>query len=259
MATYKRLFCSALLMALQQTATANSSASTATHRAENPAASPTAATPTLRIMVASGFLPVFKLILPRLQQKFRQPIVVEHGSIAEVYDRLDQLPATDLIITPNRALMTESIATGKIDGSGVRVLGQTVPVLWCPNPKVRMRVSWRDTLAQPEVQRLAASTWDKNPLSRILASAQPLPAQIQLVESKGAIDAWRNARRNEADCAITIRGLVPSTERAQPIARVGFELLAAIPKNSSNREQARLLVEYLSSPSVRLRLQQSGY
>lgn len=215
--------------------------------------------PALQLAVVSGFVPALSPFLHTLQQRVARPIQLQTGSMEQIYHFLQQPTAPDVIITANATLMQQAIGAGRVDAKSVRAIGHTIPVLWCPSPHVLFRVSWRDTLKQPQLRTLASPTPLTNPLGALLATLHPLPPQVRLMATTQGIDAWRLARRGQADCALTVRGLVSAADRFQVISEGDIQIYAAMSRKSQSPQAAQQLLTVLSSPMVQAQLRRQGY
>lgn len=204
-------------------------------------------------------MPAFTPILATLQARTGDRTKLQTGAMEHMYQLIQHDHPPDLVITANQTLMQKEIDAHRVDPNSVRVIAQTVPVLWCPSGDVVFRVSWRDTLKQSSLRSLASPTPLTNPLGALLSNIQPLPTHIRLVPAIQGMDAWRMARRGQADCALTVRGLVTEADHFQVISEGRINIYAAIPTRSSQPQQARRWLNLISGPIIQAQLRRQGY
>lgn len=214
--------------------------------------------PTLRMAVVNGFMPAFRPLIKNLEQRNGHNIDLIDGSMEQIYGHLHDPHVVDVIITANPTLMKQAIREGLVNADSVAIIGHTVPVLWCPSPDITFRVSLTDTLSQPSIRTLTSPTPLTNPLGQLLSKIT-LPPNVRLIPAQQGIEAWRLVRRKQADCALTVQGLVSPFDRYQIISNAQIDIYAAVNTRSNKPQAARALVQHIKAPLMQARLRQSGF
>lgn len=217
------------------------------------------ATAPIQVAVAGGFEPVFSQFVPMLSHQLGAPIHVFATAVNPLYQQLHrQQHAYDLVISGDMSKMQDLAQRGSVAADSLSVVANSQVVLWCPNPKIRMRVRLQDTLLDPALKRLAISRLD-SPVGQLVSASVNLPSTLHVTRAAHALAAWRLARSKQVDCAFTMRGLMQHTDNYQIIPKKTVQLIGAIPHTSQHPQQAAQILALMQSPMVRAKLRRFGY
>jgi ABC-type molybdate transport system substrate-binding protein len=217
------------------------------------------ATPPLRIGVAGGFYPTMLSFATRISHQTQLPVQIDSVGIMPAYQQLQHHRSPyDLLILGDLNSMQALGQSGQVLPRSIQTIANSNVVLWCPNPKVTVRVALNDTLAEPTVRRIAVSPAN-SPVGKIVAATVRVAHPIEWVRAEHALGAWRLARNGQADCAFTVLSMMHAADRYNMMPNQSVALVSAIPTHSRYAEQAMKVIQLLQSPLIKARIRSRGY
>ena len=214
----------------------------------------------LRVAVGGGFHPTMNSLSSRLSHELGMKVEITSVPIESTYQQLIKAQAPyDLVILANPEQMQNLVKHGSIYADSILEVARSQIVLWCPNPKVLMRVSLNDTLNEPTLTRLGLSPTN-SPVGQLVAESIDLkPIQSKIKRANHSLDAWRLARSGKTECAFTMLGLMQPSDRYSIIPNRNITLITGIPRSNRSPEKAQRVLQFLNSPLIKARIKNRGY
>jgi ABC-type molybdate transport system substrate-binding protein len=214
----------------------------------------------LHIGVGGGFQPTMQSLASRLSHVLGTSIMMSSVPIEATYKTLTSAKSPyDLVILGDTKKMQTMADQGYIYADSIIEVAQSQIVLWCPDPRIMMRVSLNDTLNQPSVRRVGLSP-NHSPVGQVVAQSFNLP-QLgdKIIRGSHSLDTWRLARSGKADCAFTMLGLMRPSDRYSIIPNRSITLVTGIPRSNQRPDKARQVLQLLNSPLIKARIKSRGY
>ena len=208
------------------------------------------ATKTLTIDINDGFYPVLQSLKPRLVEQLGMDINIVSKTNSEIYANLNKniIPADLVLFIENSNYGTPK--TNRFLTINTEIVAASKIVLWCPNTALPKRISIRDTIKQANIKSIAVLP-KGTMIHQFFAQSLPnLPKNIQLVTTPTSLTAWRMARNNQVQCAVTLDKWLRPTDQFVYISYNEIFLRGYINPALRNKMQIRQVLNLLGSPLI---------
>lgn len=214
----------------------------------------------LRIAVGGGFYPTMSSLSARISHQVGMNVEIVSVPIQATYQQMSQSKSPyDLVILGDPQRMQRLAQMGAIYADSMLEVARSQIVLWCPTPKVMMRVSINDTLREPALRYVGLSLAD-SPVGQLVAQSINLqPIQTKIKRVNHSLDAWRLARAGKAECAFTMLGLMQPSDRYSIIPNRNITMITGIPRTNQRPAKAQQVLQLLNSPLIKARIKSRGY
>lgn len=213
-------------------------------------AAPAYASGTLSIDISDGFQPVLESLKPRLVKQLGMNINITPKSNHDIYADFNKSAMTaDLVLFVENPSYGNQRINQYLTASSQIVAASKV-VLWCPNVPLAKRVSLIDTIKQANIKRIAVSP-EGTMISQMFNKTVPsLPKSIQLVNAPNSLAAWRMARNNQVQCAVTLDKWLRPTDQFAYVSHNEIILRGYINPALNNKAPAKQVLAVLGSPLI---------
>lgn len=224
-----------------------------------PAPLPAPEKPALRVGVAGGLGASIERFVPALARELGQPIHLVYASNLGAFKLMaTPRPPYDVVIGSVTEEIQPFLTAQHMDLGTLQTIGTSRVVLWCPSPRVMMRVSPDQTLNQPSVRRLAISQKGGS-VATLAEHNVTIPPQVQVLRAEHSLAAWKMARDGQADCALIMAGFLKPSDSYQPVKNASFSLSGVVSRHAEQPQQAERLLALLRTPRWQWRLQLIGF
>ncbi len=213
-------------------------------------ATPIYASTTLTIDINDGFQPVLESLKPKLTKQLGMDINIVSKTNQKIYEELNknQVGADLVLFVENPNYGTPRINQFLSENS--QIVAASKVVLWCPNTPLAKRVSLSSTINQSKIKSIAVLPQGTMIQQMFSKSLPNLSKSIQLVTAPTSLAAWRMARNNQVQCAITLDKWLKPTDQFVNVSYNEILLRGYINPNLRNKTQARQVLALLGSPLI---------
>jgi hypothetical protein len=216
---------------------------------------------TLHVMVQTGFAPTLSKLKPQLESRLNLKLQLTERHAPQIFAHLSAANTADVVIVHHDGSLHQLEAQQHIRQGSITPIVSSQMVLWCPSDRVNMRISIHDTLKAMHRVTLALPPRQAPATRTIWPYLLMLPKSVRIVYADSALESWRHAYHQKADCAVTLKNLVaqPSLTRYRAFPNTITHISAAISQYSPHAAEASRLIQLLNVPLIRRQVQALSY
>lgn len=211
---------------------------------------PIYASKTLTIDINDGFQPVLESLKPKLTKQLGMDINIVSKTNHKIYEELNknQISADLVLFVENSNYGSPRVNQFLSENS--HIVAASKVVLWCPNTPLAKRVSLNSTINQSKIKSIAVLPQGTMIEQMFRKSLPNLSKNIQLITAPTSLLAWRMARNNQVQCAVTLDKWLKPTDQFVNITYNEILLRGYINPTLRNKTQARQVLSLLGSPLI---------